>query len=91
MELNGVANVDMMVQMAKQDGTIEPALAEAILTQLNLLERYMLAYMDHKNSIKAGAYGALVVGQDAPMWHEVRENPTEFPTNRERNTLRKAR
>jgi hypothetical protein len=44
----------------------------------------MLAFQDHTSSIQAGAYGAKIVGVEEPLWHEVRENPDQYPTARER-------
>lgn len=83
-ELNGVANIKLILDMAKADKAINPDLAASIDEQLLLLEKYMLAVADHVASIKAGAYGALIVGQEVPFWHEVRANPEQFPTARER-------
>jgi hypothetical protein len=84
MELNGVANISLILEMAKNDNLVDPFVADQIKQQLALLERYMLAYQDYADSIKSGAYGALVVGKEKPEWHEVRENPENFPTNKER-------
>ncbi len=84
MEVNGVANIKMIIDSAKEADLIHPQIAADIAKQLLLLERYMLAYADHKTSIKAGAYGALVVGTEEPMWHEIRENPEQYPTGSER-------
>jgi len=83
-ELNGVANIKIIVDMAQQENLINPLTAASINEQLLLLERYMLAVADHAASIKAGAYGALIIGQEVPFWHEVRENPEQYPTGRER-------
>jgi hypothetical protein len=85
MELNGVANIKMMVEMGIETKEIDPVLAIQIKQQLVLLERYLLAYQDHQHSIKAGAYGALIVEIDEPRWHEVKANPQEYPTNAERS------
>lgn len=84
MELNGVANISMIIQMAKSLEKIDSDTAKDINEQLLLLERYMLAYADHKRSIKSGSYGALIVEVDEPNWHDIRENPQDYPTNHER-------
>ena len=46
MEINGVANIKIIVDDAEERGLIHPQKAADIYKQLNLLERYMLAYMD---------------------------------------------
>ena len=83
-ELNGLANIAIMVQVGEEEKLINPIVASDIREQLVLLERYMLAVADHAASIKAGAYGALIVGKEVPFWHDVRENPEQYPTGRER-------
>lgn len=84
MEVNGVANIHLIVDAALEFGNMKEETADAIKSQLRLLERYMLAYADHCASKKAGAYGALIVGVEEPLWHEVRENPELFPNGKER-------
>jgi hypothetical protein len=89
MELNGVANLKILID---EIGEIEAyenqdrmtVLVDKAREQLVLLERYMLAFQDHTSSIQAGAYGAKIVGVEEPLWHEVRENPDQYPTARER-------
>lgn len=82
-ELNGVANMSMLLDLLKSDlekpnsnGWNEACIGttySSIREQLILLERYMLAYNDAVNE-----------GRPTPMWHEVRSNPQLYPTNRER-------
>ena len=83
MELNGVANMKMLLESGA-GSDMPTSTLNALMEQLNLLERYMIAYGEHTQSIKAGAYGALIIGKEAPFWHEVRMNPEQFPNNRER-------
>lgn len=80
LELNGVANITMLINMetdTSADGrvTMNAETLVSIKEQLVLLERYMLARET-----------ALTNKTDAPFWHEVRENPELYPTNRERHT-----
>lgn len=90
MEVNGVANIKLLVEQLKDHGDMEvmsshvDEITEKIEEQLNILERYMLAYADHCESKQAGAYGALIVKVEEPLWHEVRENPEQYPNGRER-------
>lgn len=87
MELNGVANLSLMVDHLKSEmHTISPMAISEMVTdmqqQLILLERYMIAYQAWSD--RAIPAGALLV-TNAPAWHEVKANPKKFPTNRERN------
>jgi hypothetical protein len=84
MEVNGVANIHLIVDAAVEVGTMNQYTASKIKEQLNLLERYMLAYADHCASKQAGSYGALIVKVEEPLWHEVRENPEQYPNGSER-------
>ncbi len=76
MELNGVANIDLMIQVEvdvkgdKAEMNVETL--NSIKEQLVLLERYMLAYNK-----------AIRNGTQTPMWHEVYANPKLYPRNRE--------
>lgn len=76
-ELNGLANIHAILQLEAdiKDGVVvmNPETIASIENQLNTLERYMLAYND-----------AIIKGVETPYWHEVRDNPTKFPLNRER-------
>lgn len=84
MEVNGVANIHMIVDAAVEYGNMNKLTAAQIKEQLVLLERYMLAYADHCTSKQGGSYGGLIVKVEEPLWHEVRENPEQYPTGRER-------
>jgi len=77
MELNGVANIDLMLQVeadVQADGRVvmNKETLVSIQEQLVLLERYMLAYNK-----------AVTNGVQTPFWHEVRANPELYPRNRE--------
>lgn len=82
MELNGVANIDLMLQVelneVKDDKTGETIFimnqdtVKSIKDQLVCLERYMLAY--HK---------AVCSNVQTPMWHEVIADPISYPRNRD--------
>jgi len=74
-EINGLANLHLMVEQlnVESNGDYEYAIEE-IREQLILLERYMLAQQAAKDN-----------NTTPPFWHEVRENPILYPTNRERS------
>lgn len=73
-ELNGVANLRLLVEALTSEHVPVKTQYEAdIIGQLDLLERYMLAYMDAVNK-----------GIKEPCWHEIKANPAAYPTNRER-------
>lgn len=85
MEINGLANIHMIIDGA--EGDISPEVAKKIKEQLVHLERYMLAYDDHKSNVSLGASLdrlKIVHTKDEPMWHEVRDNPEKYPTLREK-------
>jgi hypothetical protein len=84
MELNGVSNIHMLLDQMECNDRPQYMLRIQMKEQLVLLERYMIALDEHKKSIKAGAYGALIVGKEEPYWHDILANPTDFPTNKER-------
>lgn len=73
-ELNGVANISLLIQTHSQisDGNfIIPGSTMVLINeQLELLERYMIAYRD-----------AVSNGVKEPFWHEVRANPNLYPRN----------
>lgn len=76
-ELNGLANISLALQLEaniKPDGLVTMNLETltCIQDQLQLLERYMLAYNK-----------AVSNGLQTPHWHEVRDNPTIYPLNRD--------
>ena len=73
-ELNGLANLHLMIDQLDQYSSYDyrESLQE-MREQLVLLERYMLAQQVAKDNNTV-----------PPFWHEVRENPNQYPTNRER-------
>lgn len=75
MELNGIANALMLLDQLKSDNKDEvvDSQIEAIKEQLELCERYFLAYASARDAKKF-----------APHWHQVRAEPLKFPTMRER-------
>jgi len=82
MELNGIANIKALVDVAVNENTechttIEVELADKILKQLNYLERYMLAYKEVRDEYTSCAY----IDSEVPKWHEVTANPEKFPNN----------
>jgi len=78
-ELNGVANIMMLLQLETDktaDGrtVMNQETVESMMSNLQILERYMLAYCAATNN-----------GTPIPAWHEVRDNPSAYPNNRERH------
>lgn len=75
-ELNGVANLSLLIEdiYCYREGTDthEEGYIKA-KEQLVLLERYMIAYCDAINK-----------GEQPPFWHDIKLNPNQYPTNRER-------
>lgn len=78
MELNGVANLHLLVdELFDQLGDavtreVKKTLGD-IKDQLDVLERYMLAIQEAHNQ-----------ANPTPAWHEVRDSRELFPTNSER-------
>ena len=76
-ELNGIANIKMIMDFSIEshnDGTLvmTPDVLEQMQEQLDLLERYLLAYNKAVND-----------NVSSPFWHEVTHNPSAYPTNNE--------
>ena len=81
-ELNALANMKMLFELETeecQDASTNETLImmnqetfNSVKQQLELLERYMLAYNKAINN-----------NTQTPYWHEVRDNPTLYPLNRE--------
>ena len=73
MELNGVANIMMLVdqleEMNKDSAVADIALK--IESQLDYLERYILACNDAKRK-----------GTPLPQWHDIVRNPKLYRTNK---------
>jgi len=89
MEINGIANIKILVDRAVRENTeshtsIDIELADKINNQLDLLNRYMIAYAEHNRSAIAFQNFSLAPEVDhmveEPKWHEVRENPEKYPT-----------
>lgn len=76
MELNALANISMLMQVEVDEKNGQMVMNhetfESINNQLQLLERYMLAYNKAINE-----------NTKTPYWHEVRDNPTAYPLNKE--------
>jgi hypothetical protein len=67
MELNGLANIRMVLDAAKDNNEVTEEIYKTLTEQAVLMERYMIA-LKHIPDI---------------AWHEVRANPELFPTRRE--------
>lgn len=63
MELNGLSNIANTIMLREMNAIDESAMLQKIKEQVNLLNRYMVEY--GKNPLVA--------------WHEVRENPGNYP------------
>jgi hypothetical protein len=95
MELNGVANITILINKLEDDlehSTLTNPEYEEVKTaingikeQLDLLNRYMIAYSDNKrNTMDNLLHGKATHIEAEPAWHEVRENPSKYPTLREK-------
>lgn len=67
-ELNGVANIKMLIDTLEVIPALDSGTVDAIQRQLDYLERYMLA------TAKAAREG-----QNPPYWHEILASPHDFP------------
>ena len=72
MELNGIANIAAIIEMALWDGKINEETYKEIQDQLDVLERYMLV-----------ASESLKKNKPIPYWHLVRDSRYKFPNNQE--------
>ncbi len=80
MEVNGVANLTILIDSLKHDlnklhvdGWNKACISTTVSSieeQLDLLERYMIAY---QASVEAG--------KPNPFWHEIKANPSAYPLN----------
>jgi hypothetical protein len=77
MELNGLANLQLILLNAQLDGKVDADVERKCKEQLDLLERYLIAYADWVSSIKPAEDETR-----APYWHEVKANPSEYKRNR---------
>lgn len=70
MELNGLANIKMILDRAEIDDDSR----KRIEAQLETMNRYMIAIGDvlHANEL------------EVQPWHEVRDNPEKYPTLHEK-------
>lgn len=62
MELNGIANISAIIEMAKWDKKIDDKTYAEIHQQLDILEVYM-----------KDVHKALKANQPVPKWHEVKQ------------------
>ena len=77
-ELNGVTNLHMILDMAYQDGKVDQTTYEYSKNELEMLERYMLAISDCYKKEQEG------IANMIPYWHEIKATPRAFPTRKER-------
>lgn len=69
-EINGIANMLMLLEDKDNDDLFEIKMRD----QLDLLERYMLAFAD-----------AYINDEPVPFWHEINANPMKYPTLKEKS------
>lgn len=77
MELNGVANIKIIVDMnvstnettGLKEVTLYGSEVDSIYEQLEMLERYMVAIEREMGFIN----------QQIPKWHEILANPSKYP------------
>lgn len=83
MEVNGIANLHILLDNLNNDFAIGPSIQQdGIRTdyhkakeQLELLERYMVAYNT-----------AIIEGTQTPYWHDILANPIKYPLNGNRKS-----
>lgn len=77
MEINGVANIQIMISSFKDEGNHSQEVLD-FLTRLDAqaknVDRYMMAINDIIKPLKVRL----------PAWSDVRDNPEFYPTNQER-------
>lgn len=84
MELNGLVNIRLIISRAISQNTkgccfIYEGIADQILEQVDLLERYMLSIQD------ANGFDPLdSSNKKLPFWHEIKGLPKNYPTASER-------
>lgn len=77
-ELNGIANLHILTDSMEEEhghnGQLDYAHEKwaSVREQLELLERYMIAYTMAVNN-----------GTPVPYWHEIRENPEKYPLHKD--------
>ena len=81
-ELNGVANINLLLQLETditRDGQV--VMNKEVLTSINKnlenLNRYMIAFCDAVNA-----------GEPTPFWHDILLNPSKYPTNAEKLSIK---
>ena len=84
MELNGIANLHILVDQLPIDNGEDLETYNKIKEQLDLLERYMLAVQDAIKTERNNYNNDYARYEEIPAWHEVRENPAKYPLNKER-------
>lgn len=77
-ELNGVANIHMLIQLEtdlNKDGQIvmNEEVIHSINKNLENLNRYMIAFCDAVNADKP-----------VPFWHDILQDPNKYSTNDEK-------
>lgn len=75
MELNGIANILAVVEIAKESSQIDSKVADQIIAQCDILERYLVAVSECHRANKS-----------VPYWHEVRDNTSGYRKNAQRGT-----
>lgn len=70
MEVNGIANLHLLLSNDDATQNLSEETMKDIKEQLDLLERYMIAY---QASVEAG--------KPNPFWHDIKANPSAYPLN----------
>ena len=68
-EINGLFNIHILLEQRSKHDLVVIGIKE----QLDLLERYMIAFADSTQK-----------GEKPPYWHEVKGDPSKYKLNRER-------
>lgn len=71
MEMNGIANLLLIVNDAKEDGTMDQKSYDQMKNQLDLMERYLVAVETAHNK-----------NEKVPAWHDVIANRNKYPNRK---------
>lgn len=72
MEVNGIANIKLIIEMAKQDGKIDESVAKSLLDQSEVLHQYMNEVFKTAKQNESLILGCGAEPSKVKAWHEVR-------------------
>ena len=81
-ELNGIANIKILLDHAKSENSISEDLYLKLYSQADLLERYMIKIDETMPQIELNLENSAI-----PFWHELKQNLAKYPNIKEKNNL----